>query len=99
MNEFNIRRLAEGENRGKLGIFEGDRLVGIGSFEPSVSARDREQIALLAEGGSRSRQLLVELIQKRMLEFNESYNLAEINVVRTDEGLALWEKARLEKLV
>ncbi len=98
MKQFKIRQLAEGENRGKLGIFEGSSLVGIGSFKASGSPHDNERIAMLTESGSRSRQLLAEFIQKRMMEFNESYDLAEINVVRTDEGRILWEYVRLEEM-
>ncbi len=97
MKQFELRCLAEGENQGKVGIFDGGQLVGVGSFKPSMSLRDREQVSVLAESGSHPQQLLAELIQNRMMEFNESYNLAEINVVLTQQGRILWEQSRRER--
>jgi hypothetical protein len=41
---------------------------------------------------------LAYLISKRMRDAGENYALAELNVVRTDEGLALWNQVRRERL-
>ncbi len=98
VKQFELRCLAEGENRGKLGIFDDGQLIGVGSFKPSISLHDRGRLALLAESGAQSEQLLAELIQRRMMEFNESYSVAEVNVVRTQQGRILWEQARVERL-
>lgn len=42
---------------------------------------------------------LSEAIRTRMKDYGENETTAELNVVRTDEGLRLWEDARAEEMV
>lgn len=51
-----------------------------------------------AEGGSAATLLLTEMIEKRMKENGESHDVAELNVIRTSKGLALWEQSRNEQI-
>lgn len=51
-----------------------------------------------AEGGNAATLLLTEMIEKRMKDNNESHDVAELNVVRTAKGLALWEQSRDEHM-
>lgn len=75
MRSFEVQWLVEGAHKGKVGIFEDGKLIGIGSFGPDMRSGDREHLAILAESSSESRRILAELIRKRMMEFNESYQL------------------------
>jgi len=45
-----------------------------------------------------ARMQLSEMIKKRMDESHETFELAELNVVRTKEGLALWNQVREEEM-
>ena len=99
MKTFEIRQVAEGEHRGKFGIFEGAQFVGL--VRPRYDAdfmRSNEMLSAGERSKSPARRKLAKLIRERMENFSETFALAEINLIRTDEGLALWEEARKQEL-
>jgi hypothetical protein len=98
MKDLVVRPLTEGSHKGKWGVFEGAELVGLARFSGSEEIRRSNQILLAAESSpSPARRRLAERIKARMIESGETFALAELNVVRTPAGLALWEQARMEE--
>ena len=99
MKSFEVRRVTEGECRGKLGIFEGGVLIGLGLPKgDDAIVRSNETLLAAEHSKSPARRQLAKLIRERMEISGETFALAEINLVRTDEGLALWEEARKQEL-
>ncbi len=99
MKTFELRQVTEGEYRGRLGVFEGESLVGLARPNRSKDfARSNEMLLAAESSKSPARRKLAKLIGKRMDDFGETFALAEISLIRTDEGLALWEEARKQEL-
>ena len=99
MKIFEIRQVAEGEHRGELGIFEGGQFVGLARPRCNQGFMQSNEILLAAERSkSPARRKLAKLIRERMEDSAETFALAELNIVRTEEGLVLWEDARKQEL-
>jgi len=64
--------------------------------KPFVDTETRGATAPPGRGAANIR--LNELIEKRMKDANEDRAVAELNVIRTREGLTLWEEARKEMM-
>ncbi len=97
--EISIVRTEEGK-----ALWEESRRQSIGSSghpgdTGSQKARADDGIGL--GGDSNARSQLSEMVKRRIKETGETQQCAEANVIRTDEGRALWELAReasMEKL-
>ena len=99
MKSFELRHIAEGENQGKLGVFEDGKLVGLGRPKCNEDyVRSAELLYGAEHSMSQARRKFGKLVRERMETLGETFACAEVNLIRTDEGLALWERARLEEL-
>lgn len=99
MKIFEIRHVTEGEHQGKLGVFEDSKLVGLGRPKCNEDYMRSAELLYGAEHSmSPARRQFGKLVRERMETLAESFACAELNLARTDEGMALWEKARLEEM-
>jgi phage I-like protein len=64
--------------------------------KPVVDLTSQGVVRPAEEGDKPATKALSETIAKRMKDMNETRDVAELNVVRTDEGLKLWNAAMAE---
>lgn len=99
MKSFEIRHITEGEHQGKLGVFEDGKLIGLGRPKCNEDyVRSAELLYGADHSNSPARRQFGRLVRERMETLGETFACAELNLVRTDEGLALWEDARKQEL-
>jgi hypothetical protein len=64
--------------------------------KPVVDLNTQGVVRAAEDGEKPATKLLSEMISKRMSEHKETHDVAELNVIRSDEGLKAWEAARAE---
>lgn len=104
---FTVRKFAPGEDGsqwGPYGCFDGDELIGMADIRPDTyEAEARQQLSefLRNPAGAphgRAQELLEGMIDARMSERGESRQFAEYNVIQSNEGKALWARARKDRM-
>lgn len=64
--------------------------------KPVVDLNTQGVVRAAEDGEKPATKLLSEMIAKRMTEFKETHDVAELNVIRTSEGLKAWNVAMAE---